>query len=167
MSYFDRGNGVAAARQGERLQNRQSPWRSSWCPSPNWSNSNTPTGPFHTTVPAFMMMSASTSWALFGPMSKDHVVVGYRPASCIAGRRHQTSCRTPRQRWEVAPRRSFSPSAPGVGTKSVFAQRLADVLADRLEESVGDAAADHHLIHLCRTDFPERSAWSKPWNRRR
>src|SRR3989344_5155923 len=37
--------------------------------APNWANSNTPPGPFHTTVPAFMMMSASC-WALFGPMSK-------------------------------------------------------------------------------------------------
>mmetsp|Transcript_25106 Transcript_25106/g.53435 ORF Transcript_25106/g.53435 Transcript_25106/m.53435 type:complete len:239 (+) Transcript_25106:735-1451(+) len=38
-------------------------------PSPNWSNSNTPTGPFHITVPALAIMSAR-SLAESGPMSK-------------------------------------------------------------------------------------------------
>ena len=38
-------------------------------PSPNWSNSKTPKGPFQTTVPAFIIMSAS-SCADFGPISK-------------------------------------------------------------------------------------------------
>src|SRR5690348_15667189 len=30
-------------------------------PAPNWSNSNTPTGPFHITVPALAIRPASTS----------------------------------------------------------------------------------------------------------
>ena len=38
-------------------------------PAPNWSNSNTPTGPFQTMVPAWAMMSASCC-ADCGPMSK-------------------------------------------------------------------------------------------------
>ena len=38
-------------------------------PAPNWSNSNTPTGPFQTTVPAFIIISTSTC-ADFEPISK-------------------------------------------------------------------------------------------------
>ena len=38
-------------------------------PLPNWSNSNTPTGPFHTIVPAFSSCAAS-AFAVSGPMSR-------------------------------------------------------------------------------------------------
>ena len=38
-------------------------------PSPNGSNSNTPTGPFHTTVPALAMIPASAR-AVCGPTSR-------------------------------------------------------------------------------------------------
>ena len=47
-------------------------------PSPNWSNSNTPTGPFHTTVPAFMMMS-TICCADLGPISK---IISSSATSC-------------------------------------------------------------------------------------
>jgi hypothetical protein len=39
------------------------------------------------------------------------------------------------------------------GHQVVLAQRLADVLARGLEEGVGDAAADHHLVDLVRQRF--------------
>src|SRR5450759_5149173 len=74
---LDCGYGVATARQSESLgfSNRH---RDLLVPSPNWSNSNTPTGPFHTTVPAFMMMSTITcvDW---GPISK---IISSSATSC-------------------------------------------------------------------------------------
>ena len=39
-------------------------------------NSNTPTGPFHSMVLAFMMIVSQGAWQKSGPMSKDHVTVG-------------------------------------------------------------------------------------------
>jgi hypothetical protein len=142
-----------------------------WCRSPNWSNSKTPTGPFHTTVPAFIDDVGEFLRALRADV-EDHVVVGRRRRRPSARRllRHRISCRRPRRPaiGMVAPRLAiFSIRALAVGTRSSSAQRLADLLAAGEQEGVGDAAADHQLVDLFRERFRARSAWSRPWNRRR
>jgi hypothetical protein len=44
-------------------------WAMAWVPPANWSNSNTPTGPFQTMVPAALSCAASLA-AVSGPMSR-------------------------------------------------------------------------------------------------
>ena len=66
----DRRERVAAAGDRERRRTAAMARASVLVPSPNWSNSNTPTGPFQTIVPAVFSSSASAARRVFGPMSR-------------------------------------------------------------------------------------------------
>ena len=167
----DRRQRVAAAGDAERRASRRWRGRASRCLAANASNSNTPTGPFQTIVPAALQLLGELRRGLRADV-EDHVVggdVGRRP-SPSPRRRPRTPWRTPR-RPGSAPRRR-APSSP-----SMTALRLADQvgsasdLADRQaggqHEGVGDAAADDQLVDLVGQALQDRSAWSRPWSRRR
>ena len=62
----DRRQRVAAAGDAERRRARRSPARWSRCRAANASNSNTPTGPFQTIVPAAAASAASDAGASSG-----------------------------------------------------------------------------------------------------
>ena len=112
-------------------------------PLANWSNSNTPTGPFHRMVLAFMMMSAR-ALAESGPMSK------IMPPSVtsdtdlmVAGVDSENSAPD-----HVGGHRNVGLGSQLLGgvDQVVLAQGLADVVTGSGDEGVGDAATDDQLV---------------------
>ena len=120
-------------------------------PSPNWSNSNTPTGPFQTIVPACSRIAPSARPCRARCRGSSRRP---RPRGCRA-RRHAPSRRTraPRpRRWAAGSRRRARAPCSSRLARHVehvrLVQRLADADAGGGEEGVGDAAADDQLVDL-------------------
>ena len=67
--YFSMAASVSPPPASEKAWLAAMAWAIARVPSPNWSNSNTPTGPFHSIVPASAMSCAKRS-AVSGPMSR-------------------------------------------------------------------------------------------------
>ena len=153
----DRGDRVAAAGDRERVATRRSPRAIAFVPPANASNSNTPTGPFQTMVPARAMIilqrgdrrRADIENQVVGVDVLDRLSVGVRASPRTPSR--------PRRRPGSAP-------CPGNSSRMAFAsptrsrldERLADVAARGQDERVGDAAADDQHVDLRRERAQDR-----------
>ena len=120
-------------------------------PSANASNSNTPTGPFQTMVPALAMIVFSAAIEL-GPMSR------IRSSGSTFSIAFESRPWRGRELLGARPRRRGSAPRPGIHasriacaspTRSASASDLADRgRAGGQDEGVGDAAADDQLVDL-------------------
>ena len=154
------GQGVAATRNGERAGGGNGAGQRLGAMRAKASNSNTPTGPFQTMVPAAFNCSASSA-AVLGPMSRmrssSATVIGGLHGGHGVGRK--ASWRRPHQQ-ESAPlhRVPASPSmtARAWSSRSGSARLLPDLQAGGQHEGVGNAAADDQTIDLARQRLQDR-----------
>ena len=137
-------------------------------PAANASNSNTPTGPFHTIVPASAMIASSIATDR-GPMSR------IRSSSATSAIAFDRRCRVGREFASRTRRRPGSAPCPETlsriarasPTRSGSASDLPMRAACGEHERVGDAAADDQRVDLARRARAGSSASSRPWSRRR
>ena len=135
------------------------------------SNSNTPTGPFQTMVPAGLQLRGQLRGGLRADV-EDQVVGGDVARRLDGGRRVGGERLGARPRRPGSAPRRRAPSSPSITALRLvdqvgLGQRLADRQAGGQHEGVGDAAADDQLVDLVGQRSAGWSAWSRPWSRRR
>ncbi len=119
-------------------------------PLPNFSISNTPSGPFQTTVFDFLMASLNSSM-VFGPMSRPCQPVSMSPRPTVfvlasfenASATTVSTGRSNSTPFSLAFARTFLATVEAVFVQ----QRIADLVALGLHEGVGHAAADDQRVH--------------------
>ena len=130
-------------------------------PSPNWSNSNTPTGPFHTMVPAAWRRCGEPLGGI-GPDVEDHLLGPHLVCRAhLAVRACAANFRPPPRRSAAGSRRPRSPRGHRLRHVEHLQSRTATCRrhAGGGEEGVGDAAADDQAVDLFEQALEDGRAW--------